>query len=148
MKRRIIILGILVVLLLLIVGSCRKAGTWLVKESTPGHAEVMVMLTGRLADRILQIDDLYKEQVAGKVWIVDERISAESELVKRGVELQRQSIQARNALITLGIPPDSIQTLPGNARSTIDEAEAVRDYLRTKNGIESVLADLRARGEI
>ena len=69
MKRRIYILGILILFLLLAVGSCRKAGSWLVKEDNPVHADVMVMLMGSFADRILQVADLYEQGVAGKVSI-------------------------------------------------------------------------------
>lgn len=139
MRRRIVITGIIVVLLLMAVGSCRKAGTWLVKESTPGHADVMVMLTGRLADRILQIDDLYKDRVAGQVWVVREDLGADSELERRGVEILAKATQTRNALITLGVPSDSILILPGYATSTRMEAETIRDYLSTQSGIGSVL---------
>ena len=71
-RRRIIILGIVVVLLLLAVGSCRKAGTWLVMDTTPPHAVVMVMLMGSMADRVLQVADLYEEGVSDRVWIVKE----------------------------------------------------------------------------
>ena len=139
MKRRIIILGIVVIILLLAVGSCRKAGTWLVKEATPAHADVMIMLTGRLADRILQIDDLYQMRVSGKVWVVREDLGADSELERRGVEILAKAAQTRDALITLGVPADSILILPGNASSTRMEAETIRDHLRTQTGIGSVL---------
>ena len=53
MRSRIYVLGAVVLILLLAVGSCRKAGSWLVREDHPGHADVMVMLMGRISDRIL-----------------------------------------------------------------------------------------------
>lgn len=139
MRRRIYILGIVLVILLLAVGSCRKAGSWLVKADQPEHADVMVMLTGRLADRVLQVADLYQDQVAGKVWIVQEDMGADRELEKRGVKVISESAQARNALITMGIPADSILILPGDAASTQMEAESVRDFLQTQPHIDTVL---------
>jgi uncharacterized SAM-binding protein YcdF (DUF218 family) len=128
-----------VVILLLAVGSCRKAGSWLVKEDVPKHADVMVMLTGRITDRVLQIDDLYKAQVAGKVWIVQEAMGASSELEKRGVKVLSESMQVRNILLNMGIPADSVLILPGDAASTQMEAESVRDFLQTQSGINALL---------
>ncbi|MDF1575691.1 MAG: YdcF family protein [Bacteroidales bacterium] len=139
MKRRIYILIFLVILLVLAVGGCRKAGTWLVKEDIPRQADVMVMLTGRIADRVLKVADLYKDQVAAKVWIVREDMGADRELEKRGVELIRESTRARNALVVLGIPPENILILPGDASSTQMEAQIIRDFLQTQNGVGSVL---------
>lgn len=139
MRRRIYILGIVILLLLLAVGSCRKAGTWLVKEDMPRQADVMVMLTGRLADRVLQLTDLYEDQLADKVWIVQEDMGVDQELVKRGVEIISESAQARNAMVSLGIPAERILILPGDASSTQMEAESVRDHLRSQSGVKSVL---------
>lgn len=132
-------MGIIVVILLLAVGGCRKAGSWLVKEEIPQHADAMVLLTGTLADRVLQVDDLYSRKVADKVWIVQDRLRARSELEKRGVKLPSVSTLAKDALITLGIPEDNIETLAGNAASTKMEAESVRAFLQTQTGVNSVL---------
>lgn len=129
----------LLVIVLLAVGSCRKAGTWLVKTDSPGHTDVMVMLTGSIPDRVLQTADLYADGVAGKVWIVEEAMGAFSELEERGVQIISNTTQSKNALISLGIPADSIVILPGGATSTRMEAEVVRDYLANRAGINSLL---------
>lgn len=139
MRSRIIKLGVLLVIVLLAVGSCRKAGTWLVKTDSPGHTDVMVMLTGSIPDRVLQTADLYTDGVAGKVWIVEEAMGAFSELEERGVQIISNTTQSKNALISLGIPADSIVILPGGATSTRMEAEVVRDYLANRAGINSLL---------
>ena len=139
MRSRIIKLGVLLVIVLLAVGSCRKAGTWLVKTDSPGHTDVMVMLTGSIPDRVLQTADLYADGVAGKVWIVEEAMGASSELEERGVQIISNTTQSKNALISLGIPADSIVILPGGATSTRMEAEVVRDYLANRAGINSLL---------
>jgi uncharacterized SAM-binding protein YcdF (DUF218 family) len=139
MKRRIYIVGVVTVILLLAVGSCRKAGTWLVKDDQVSHADVMVMLTGSISDRVLQTADLYNEGVAARVWIVEEAMGANRILEERGVDLISNSTQVKNALISLGIPSDSILILPGDAASTRMEAEIVRSYLRTQTGMETLL---------
>ena len=139
MKSRIYILGAVVVFLVLAVGSCRKAGTWLVKADDPAYADVMVVLMGSISDRVLQTADLYTAGVAEKVWIVEEAMGANRALEERGVQLISNTTQAYTALIALGIPADSIVILPGDAASTRMEAEIIRDYLRTQTDIDTLL---------
>jgi len=139
MRRRIYILGAVVVFLVLTVGSCRKAGSRLVRADHPSSADVMVILMGSFSDRVLQVADSYDEGVSGKVWIVEEAMGANRALEERGVKLISNSTQAKNALVTLGIPADSIEILPGDATSTRMEAEIVRDYLQTQTGIDTML---------
>ena len=139
MKSRIIKLGVFVVIVLLAVGSCRKAGTWLVKTDDPEHADVMVLLTGSISERVLQVADLYNEGVAGKVWIVEEAMGAMRALEERGAHIISNTTQTKSALIGLGIPADSILILPGDATSTRMEAEIIRDHLDTQTGIHTIL---------
>ena len=128
-----------VIFLILAVGGCRKAGTWLMKADDPMHADVMVILMGSFSDRVLQVVDNYNEGVSGKVWIVEEAMGANRILEERGVQLISNTTQAKNAMIALGVPADSIIILPGDATSTRMEAELVRDYLQTQTGIETML---------
>ena len=139
MRSRIYILGAIVMFLVLAVGSCRKAGSWLVKEDHPGHADVMVILMGSISDRVLQTADLYTAGVAGKVWIVQSERGAYKALEERGVQIISNTTQACTALIALGIAADSIVILPGDAASTRMEAEILRDYLLTQPGIDTLL---------
>jgi len=138
-RRRIYILLVVFVLLLMAVGSCRKAGAWLVKADKPQHADVMVMLTGSISDRVLQTADLYSEGVSGKVWIVKEAMGAYRVLEERGVQLVSNTTQSCTAMIKLGIPSDSILIIPGDAVSTRMEAEIVRSYLQTQTGMDTLL---------
>ena len=132
-------MAVMLVLILLAVGSCRKAGTWLVKAHEPEHADVMVMLTGRITDRVLQIDDLYKQNVAGKIWIVEPGKGDYQTLEERGVKIVSEVSLIQNALTDMNIPSDSIVVLPGDATSTRMEAEAVRAYWQTQPGIDTLL---------
>jgi uncharacterized SAM-binding protein YcdF (DUF218 family) len=138
-KRRIYILGIVVLILLLAVGSCRKAGTRLVKENTPEHADAMVMLMGSTAVRTLHTADLYTQDISTKVWIVESSMGTYKALEDRGVYLISRTTQANNALIGLGVPADSILILPGDAESTMMEAQIVRKHLETQTGIDTLL---------
>ena len=145
MRSRIYIPVIVTIVLLLLAGACRKAGTWLVKKDvpgqgdTPGQVDAMVMLMGSIPDRVLQTADLYGRRVAGKVVVVEESVGAYRVLEERGAHIISNSTQARNALVVLGIPEDSIVILPGDATSTQMEAEIIRDYLANSPAIETVL---------
>jgi uncharacterized SAM-binding protein YcdF (DUF218 family) len=139
LKSRLYIGILVLVLLVLGVGSCRKLGTWLVKSDAPEHADAMVLLMGSFSERVLQTADLYQAQVSGKIWIVEEGMGAYRILEEKGVSVITNSTQARNALVTLGIPADSILILPGDATSTRIEAEACRDYLASQTGIDTLL---------
>lgn len=124
---------------MLLVTTCNRAGTWLVKQDAPVHADAMVVLMGSIGDRVLQAADLYQQKLAGKLIIVEENMSAYSALEARGAHIVSNSTQARGAAIALGIPADSIEILPGNARSTQQEALIIRDYLRNQSGIDTLL---------
>jgi uncharacterized SAM-binding protein YcdF (DUF218 family) len=130
---------VLLVIFLLLVGGCRRAGSWLVKTDHPEHADAMIMLMGRIPDRVLQIADLYDEQVSGKVWIVEEGMGSNRVLEERGVQLISNTSQVRSALISLGIPADSLLILPCGANSTRMEAATVRDHLITRSDVDTLL---------
>ena len=142
MKKGIYKLVLVIVLLVLAVGSCRKAGSWLVKSDDIQHADAMIMLMGGISDRVLQISDLYQQNVAGEVWIVEEGSGAKSMLEERGVYIISTTQQVYGALRDLGIAEDSIVILPGGATSTQMEAEITRDYLATRAGIHHAASSL------
>lgn len=138
-KRRILVTAILVVLLTLLVGSCRNAGKHLVISSEPERADAMLMLMGSIQDRVLHMADLYEKGVAPELLIVQEGSGANSVLKERGVHLPTTTMQVKQVFTELGIPSDSLTVLPGNARSTIMEAEQVCLYLQGHPGIDTLL---------
>lgn len=122
------VLAILILLFLYSAG-CRRAGVWLAKRDVPPHADAIVVLMGSFPERVLQAYDSWKAGLAARIIIVEESMGPFSRLEERGVDIVSNSEQAASSLIELGVPADSILLLPGNARSTIDEALAVRKYL-------------------
>ena len=146
MKKGIYKLVLLVVFLVLAVGSCRQAGSWLVKADDIRHADAMLMLMGGISDRVLQVADLYQQDVAGEVWIVEEGSGAKSLLEERGVHIISTTEQVYGALKDLGIAEDRIVILPGGATSTQMEAEITRDYLATRAGIDQAGIDQAVSG--
>ena len=127
------------VLLLLGVGSCRKAGTWLVRNDNPVHADAMIVLMGSMTERAVHAADLYHEKVTGKILVVEAAMEDERILERRGVRIMSSSMRARYHLIALEIPEDSILILPGEATSTKMEAQITRDYLLSHTGIDTLI---------
>jgi uncharacterized SAM-binding protein YcdF (DUF218 family) len=138
-RNRIIYSGIFLFFILVSATTCRNAGKWLVKNDNPVHADALVILMGSIPDRVLETTDLYKAGFADRVVIVEESMGAYRELEARGAHIISNTQQCRNAAIALGIPEESIVVLPGDARSTQQEAIIVREFLKARPGIDTIL---------
>ena len=130
---------VLVALSAAYIGGCRRAGTWLVKESVPSHADALVLLMGNFTDRVLKTADLYRSGIADRVIIAEESMGGYQGLTDRGVKIISHTSQAVSSLVALGVPADSITILPGDARSTLDEAVIVRQYLGANHEIDTIV---------
>ncbi len=127
------------VLFLTGVAGCRRVGKWLVKSDAPHHSDVIVLLMGSFPERVLQAADLYHEGKAYRLLIVYESMGPYQVLESRGADIIRTTEQARDAAIDLEVPADSITMLPGEARSTLDEAVAVREFIKRNSDIDTLL---------
>ena len=139
MKPWFIFILILIGLSAIFVGSCRRTGVWLAKENVPPHGDAMIMLMGSFPERVLQSVDLYHEGIADRLIIVYESMGAYQALEERGATVIRTTEQARDAAVALGVPDSSITILPGDARSTLDEAVAVNNYLAGKPWLDTLI---------
>ena len=138
-KSRYLLILALIVLIILFAFGCRRTGNWLAKEDKPPHSDALVILTGNIPDRVLQAADLWHAAKAGRIIIVEESMGPYKRLEERGVSIISNSEQVVNSLITLGVPPDSIRILPGDARSTLDEAKVISNYLVNSNSVDTIL---------
>jgi len=138
-KSKILFLLLLIIVIVLCIGSCHRAGRFLVKEDLPTHSDVLVILMGSFPERVLQAYDLYYDGRADRIVVVEESMGPYRSLEERGVRVETNSEQAVRSLITLGVPADSITLLPGDARSTLDEAVAVRDFLYHKPEADTLI---------
>lgn len=130
---------VLVILFTASIAGCRRAGAWLVRQGMPDHSDCLVILMGSFPERVLQGYDLYREGKADRILIVEESMGPYRQLEQRGVNIETNSEQAVKSLATLGVPGDSIILLPGDARSTLDEARAVREFISTKMSADTLI---------
>ncbi len=139
LKTRLIFFLILVIIVTFYIGGCGRAGSWLVKEDVPPHADAMVLLMGNFPERVLQAVDLYHDNKASRLVIVEESMGAYRGLEERGVSIVSKTAQAKEAAVKLGIPEERITVLPGDARSTLTEAIRVSEYLASDPGIDTLI---------
>ena len=139
MKYRIPFFIILFMILALYIFIVLNAGQWLVREDKTVKADAIVILMGSIADRTLQAADLYKQDLAKNVILVEESMGAYILLEERGVNITSNTSQSCKAIVSLGISPDSIVILPGDATSTQMEATIIRSYLADKPDIDTLL---------
>jgi uncharacterized SAM-binding protein YcdF (DUF218 family) len=135
----ILFVVILVTFSSIYVVGCQRAGNWLVKADIPPHADAIILLMGSYPERVLQAADLYHEGIADNLIIVYESMGPYKVLEARGASVIRTTEQARDAAVALGMPDSCITMLPDDARSTLDEALAVREYMTGKPGLDTLL---------
>lgn len=94
---------------------------------------------GSIPDRVLQVYDVYNAGLANRIIIVEENMSGFNALTNKGVTIISNSSQCRNALMQLGIDCTSITVLPGNARSTLMEAQIIKSYIKLHPEIDTLI---------
>lgn len=138
MKKKIVIFIILIFIILSVM-ECRNAGSWLVKDDKPEHADAMVMLFGSTRDRVLHVADLYHQNITGKIIlpINSDEYYHSSEVKKTQNFIDTLKVSYR--LGKLGVPLDSIVKVRGDAISTMMEAVIVREYLRNNTNLDTLI---------
>ncbi len=115
------------------------AGRLLVAEDDPQPADLIVVLMGSGADRIMGAVDLYKQDYGPKILMVENSQPGYEILDSRGVKVPRDAEVAAMIAIQLGLPEEALIILPGNASSTLDEALIVAEYLNRNAPAETLL---------
>jgi uncharacterized SAM-binding protein YcdF (DUF218 family) len=134
--------GLLVIILILIavvLWVVPGLGHYLVIEDPLAEADILVILMGSVAARVLEAADIYGAGYAREVLLVRSFAEAEDVLAERGVFIPGQADLTRDAAVQMGVPESRITVLPGGAKSTRDEALIVREYLRENPDIDTVI---------
>ncbi len=139
MKKKKIIVSVCLVFVLLVVWYLFSAGEILVREDEIEKSDGIVVLLGSIPDRILEAVDLYHEGYGDKIIMVETEKEGYEHLVEKNVEVPLQERTNELIAVKLGVPKEDIIILEGNTNSTQDEAVEVRDYLREKSDISSII---------
>ena len=125
-------------IVLLIVGFV-YAGSLLVVEGPPHHADVGLVLAGNFG-RAMYAADLFHQGFIPRIWISrPEREKHLAQLDTLGVPYPRQEQISLAVLLRKGVPEDRIEVIGDGVISTIAEARLVSDLLEKRSGIRSVL---------
>jgi len=136
-KRKKLLVG--VILLVLLAVFFRFAGILIVAKDTPERADLIVVLMGSGPDRILGAVDLYKEGYAPCILMVENWEPGYELLESRGVKVPRDAELKAMIGNQLGVPKEAFIILPGDARSTQEEALIISRYLQDNPQIDSIL---------
>ncbi len=128
-----------VVLLIILAVFCRYAGVVLVDNDSPQEADLIIVLMGSGPDRILGAVDLYEQGYAPRIMIVENWQPGYELLEPRGAKLSRDAELMAEVGRQLGVLEEAFIILPGDARSTQDEATIIAEYLRERPGVKKVL---------
>lgn len=100
---------------------------------------VIVLLMGSVADRSLGAAELFKKNHVNKIIMVRSPSPGAEKLESIGIHLEDISEISKKVLIELGINKEDIIILPGNTKSTKDEAIAVKKYFRNHGNFNTIL---------
>jgi uncharacterized SAM-binding protein YcdF (DUF218 family) len=104
-------------------------GTWLVVEDPLTHADVIVVLSGRLPERALEAARVYKAGYADQVWI-SPPVSPADDLKAMNISYLGEDFYNEKVLMAQGVPPDAIRILDRPDANTQAEVRQTVEDLR------------------
>jgi uncharacterized SAM-binding protein YcdF (DUF218 family) len=107
-------------------------GRWLVVEDSLVHADVIVILSGRLPERALEAARVYRAGYAEQVWI-SPPVSAVDELKEMKISYLGEDFYNEKVLIAKGVPPDAIRIMEHPDANTEAEVRQIVEDLRNSN---------------
>ena len=109
------------------------AGRFLVREDPLESADAIFVLAGARVERWLEGYELYRERRAPIMVLSPGPTSpAEIDLRARGIRFPSEGDIARDTLVQLGVPAETIRILPRAVDNTAQEALALHDMSRTQ----------------
>jgi uncharacterized SAM-binding protein YcdF (DUF218 family) len=121
--------GIIVVLTIVAATVFFTVGRWLVVEDSLVHADVIVILSGRLPERALEAARVYRAGYAEQVWI-SPPVSAVDDLKEMKISYLGEDFYNEKVLIAKGVPPDAIRILERPDANTEEEVRQIAEDLR------------------
>jgi uncharacterized SAM-binding protein YcdF (DUF218 family) len=104
-------------------------GRWLVVEDPLVHADVIVILSGRLPERAVEAARIYKAGYAEQVWI-SPPVSPVDDLKAMKISYLGEDFYNEKVLIAKGVPPDAIRILEYPDANTEAEVRQTAEELR------------------
>ncbi len=131
-RRRLILAGIFIVLLAAGTTVFFTIGQWLVIQDPLSHADVIVVLSGRLPERAIEAARLYQAGYAEQVWVSPPTSPAE-ELKAMNIFYLGEDFYNEKVLLAKGVPADSIRVLDRPNANTEEEVRQISETLGNDN---------------
>jgi uncharacterized SAM-binding protein YcdF (DUF218 family) len=112
-------------------------GSWLVVEDPLAHADVIVILSGRLPERALEASRLFHAGYAERIWISQPDSPAEA-LKRMDIVYLGEDFYNEKVLLSQGVPADAIHILGRPVANTEEEVREIVQELRQES-IHSVI---------
>lgn len=121
--------GIFIALIAIAAAAFFTIGKWLVVEDPLTHADVIVVLSGRLPERALEAARVYKAGYADQVWISPPE-SPVDDLKAMNISYLGEDFYNEKVLMAQGVPPDAIRILDRPDANTEAEVRQTVEDLR------------------
>jgi uncharacterized SAM-binding protein YcdF (DUF218 family) len=128
LRRWLIPGGIILVVLIVTAIFFFGIGRWLVVEDPLVHADVIVILSGRLPERAVEAADVYKAGYADQIWI-SPPVSPVDELKAMNISFLGEDFYNEKVLIAKGVPADAIRILEHPNINTEAEVRLIQQDL-------------------
>ncbi len=133
--RGLFVLGILLVAAIIIF---RGIGQWLVVEDPLEHADVIVVLSGRIPSRAMEAAQIYKQGFATEVWVTHPD-GPKEELAQLGVMYIDEDAYSAEVLEKLGVPASAIHILAHPIVNTEEELTTVKEALEQAGKSQAII---------
>jgi uncharacterized SAM-binding protein YcdF (DUF218 family) len=121
--------GIIVVVAAVAAAVFFSVGRWLVVEDPLVHADVILVLSGRLPERAVEAAQVYKAGYADRVWI-SPPVSPVDDLKAMNISYLGEDFYNEKVLMAQGVPPDAIRILDRPDANTEEEVRQTVEDLR------------------
>jgi uncharacterized SAM-binding protein YcdF (DUF218 family) len=129
LRRWLIAGGILTVIVVAAATVFFTVGSWLVVEDPLVHADVIVVLSGRLPERAVEAARVFQAGYAEQVWI-SPPIAPVDELKAMNISFLGEDFYNEKVLMAQGVPPDSIRIMDRPNANTEAEVRQTAEAMR------------------
>jgi uncharacterized SAM-binding protein YcdF (DUF218 family) len=138
MRRRLILAGVLILLVVAGTALFFTVGRWLVVQDPLARADVIVILSGSLPERALEAARLYQAGYADQIWI-SPPISPAEDLKAMNISYLGEDFYNEKVLLAKGVPLDAIHILEQPSANTEEEVREISGGLRANNFHQAIV---------
>jgi uncharacterized SAM-binding protein YcdF (DUF218 family) len=129
LRRWVIPAGVFIAITVIGIAFLLTIGRFLVVQDSPAHADVIVVLSGRMPERALEAARLYQAGYADKVWI-SAPPSPEEELKAMNIFYVGEDFYNEKVLLSQHVPVDAIQIMERPNENTEEEVRQISELVR------------------